>query len=75
MENTVIQNKKDQMILTLKKKGFDDAYLISLVKRLQIEELAQKSKFKNDILGIADQINDEWWIQNGDKFLRVCLNF
>ena len=70
MENTVIQNKKDQMILTLKKKGFDDAYLISLVKRLQIEELAQKSKFKNDILGIADQINDEWWNQNCDKFLK-----
>jgi hypothetical protein len=70
MESIVIQNRKDQMILTLKKKGFDEAYLISLVKRLQIEELAQKSKFKNDILGIADQINTEWWDQQGDKFLK-----
>lgn len=70
MESTVIQNKKDQMILTLKKKGFDDAYLISLVKRLQIEELAQKSKFSNDILGLADQINQEWWNQQGEKFLK-----
>ena len=47
MESAIIKNRKDQMILTLKKKGFDDAYLISLVKRLQIEELAQKSNFKN----------------------------
>lgn len=70
MESTVIQNRKDQMILTLKKKGFDDAYLISLVKRLQIEELAQKSKFSDHILGLADQINQEWWNQQGDKFLK-----
>jgi len=70
MESTVIQNRKDQMILTLKKKGFDDAYLISLVKRLQIEELAQKSGFKNDIIGLADQINQEWWSQQGDQFLK-----
>ena len=70
MESTIIKNKKDQMILTLKKKGFDDEYLISLVKRLQIEELAQKSNFENDILGLADKINDEWWNQHGDKFLK-----
>ena len=70
MESTIIKNKKDQMILTLKKKSFDDEYLISLVKRLQIEELAQKSNFKNDILGLADKINDEWWNQHGDKFLK-----
>ena len=70
MESAIIKNRKDQMILTLKKKGFDDAYLISLVKRLQIEELAQKSNFKNDILGFADEINDEWWNQHGDKFLK-----
>ena len=70
MESTAIQNKKGQMIITLKKKGFDIEYLVSLVKRLQIEELAQKSKFKNDILGFADQINAEWWNQNGDKFLK-----
>ena len=70
MESAIIKNRKDQMILTLKKKGLDDAYLISLVKRLQIEELAQKSTFKNDILGLADKINDEWWNQYGDKFLK-----
>ena len=70
MESTIIKNRKDQMILTLKKEGFDDEYLISLVKRLQIEELAQKSTFKNDILGLADMINDEWWNQHGDKFLK-----
>ena len=50
MESTIIKNRKDQMILTLKKEGFDD--------------------FNNDILGLADKINDEWWNQHGDKFLK-----
>ncbi len=70
MESTIIKNRKDEMILTLKKNKFDDEYLISLVKRLQIEELAQKSNFNSDILGLADKINDEWWNQHGDKFLN-----
>lgn len=58
------------MILKLNKKGFDDRYLISLVKRLQIESLAQKSKFTSDILTIAEQINQDWWSSNEEKFLK-----
>jgi hypothetical protein len=70
MENLVIENKGNQMILKLNRKGFDENYLISLVKRLQVEDLARKSKFKTDILTIAEQINKDWWDLNGDKFLK-----
>lgn len=70
MENLVIENKKNQLILKLNKKGFNKEYLISLVKRLQVEELAQKSKFSSDILSIAEQINQEWWNNNKDNFLK-----
>ncbi|MDA3816531.1 MAG: hypothetical protein PF486_04080 [Prolixibacteraceae bacterium] len=70
MENLVIENKGNQMILRLNKKGFDDSYLINLVKRLQIESLAQKSKFSSEILSVAEQINQDWWNNNGEKFLK-----
>jgi hypothetical protein len=70
MDNLVIENKGDQMVLKLNKKGFDDNYLISLVKRLQLESLAQKSKFTSSILSVAEQINQDWWDENGDKFLE-----
>jgi hypothetical protein len=70
MENLVIEDKKNQLILKLNKKGFNKEYLISLVKRLQVEELAQKSKFSSDILSIAEQINQEWWDNNKDNFLK-----
>jgi len=70
MDNLVIENKGDQMVLKLNKKGFDDNYLISLVKRLQLESLAQKSGFNSSILSIAEQINQDWWDENGEMFLK-----
>jgi len=70
MENLVIESKGNQMIFTLNKKYFDNEYLIALVKRLQIENLAQKSEFHSDIFDIAEQINLDWWEKNGEKFIK-----
>ena len=70
MKNIEIKNEGNQMILKLNKEGFDENYLISLVKRLQIEELAQKSEFNSDILSIAEQIDQDWWDENGEEFLN-----
>ena len=70
MDNLVIENKGDQIVLKLSKKGFDEDYLIALVKRLQIECLAQKSGFNSSILTISEEINQDWWNENGDEFLK-----
>ena len=70
MENFIIENKGDQMILKLNKKGFDENYLIALVNRLQMESLAPKAGFDNSILNIGEEINQEWWKENGDEFLK-----
>ncbi|MDO9039746.1 MAG: hypothetical protein Q7U65_00025 [Bacteroidota bacterium] len=58
------------MILKLNKKGFDQNYLIALVKRLQMESLAQKSGFDAEILNIAEEINQDWWNENREAFLK-----
>jgi hypothetical protein len=58
------------MILKLNKKGFDNSYLINLVKRLQVENLVEKSKFSTDVLTVAEQINQDWWEDNGESFLK-----
>jgi len=70
MDNLVIENKGDQMVLKLNKKGFDENYLIALVNRLQIESLAQKSGFNSSILNISEEINQDWWNENGEEFLK-----
>lgn len=70
MKNLEIENKGGQMILKLNREAFDESYLISLVNRLQVEELAQKSEFNPDILSIAEQIKQDWWESNGEQFLK-----
>ena len=73
MENLIIENKKDKVILKLSKKGFDEDYLIALIKRLKVEELAKKSGFGPEILSLAEDINQEWWVKNGDDFLSEVI--
>lgn len=70
MDNLIIENEGDQIVLKLNKKGFDENYLISMVKRLQLESLAQKADFDSSILNIAEEINQDWWDENGEKFLK-----
>jgi len=73
MENLVIENNENQIIFKLNKDSFDDNYLISLVKRLQIESLAKKSKFDPEIFDVAEQINQDWWNNNGEEFLKGVM--
>ncbi len=70
MENISIINQGDELVLRLNRKDFDESFLISLVKRLQLEALAQKSGFTSKILDIGKEINEEWWKKNGDDFLK-----
>lgn len=69
MKNLIVENNENQVILKINKKGFDGNYLIDLLKRLEMEELAQKSNFTPDILNVAEQINQEWWDKNASNFL------
>jgi len=70
MRNLTIDTKGDKMILTLNRKGFDQDYLITLVKRLKLEELAQKSGFTDAVESIADELDQQWWDKNAEEFLK-----
>jgi hypothetical protein len=70
MKNLEIENKGDQIIFKLNKKVFDENYLISLIKRLQTEELAMKAGFSEDVLSVAEEINQQWWTNNEADFLK-----
>jgi len=70
MKNLTIQNKGNQMILKINKKGFDKNYLISLIKRLQVEELSQKADIDKNVITVAEEINQTWWNENGENFLK-----
>ena len=58
------------MILTLNRKGFDPNYIIALIKRLKLEELAQKSGFTDSVSALAEDLDQQWWDENGESFLK-----
>jgi hypothetical protein len=70
MQNIQIENKKNSLVLTINKKGLDRDYLIKLVKRLQTEDLIYKSELNEDILQIAEDVNNDWWNKNKEDFLK-----
>jgi hypothetical protein len=71
MQNIQIENKKNSLILTINKKGFDQDYLIRLVKRLQTEDLIYKSEINDSILHVAEDLNLDWWNNNKEDFLST----
>jgi hypothetical protein len=70
MRNLNIDTKGDSIVLTLNRKGFDRDYIISLVRRLKLEELAKRSGFTEDVKDIADELDKGWWDDNGEQFLK-----
>lgn len=70
MNNLSIQTKGDEMVIRLNRSGFNDNYLLSMIRRLQLEELAKKANFNDDILEIAEEIDQKWWNKNGEEFLK-----
>lgn len=70
MENFIIENNKDALIFKLKKSDFDSNFILSLIKNLETESLAQRSGFDESILSIAEEIKSNWWKQNRDEYMK-----
>ena len=65
-----IQNNGNEMFIRIDRNGFDESYLVSLVKRLQLEVKAKEAEVSSEISKIADKINTDWWNKNGEDFLK-----
>jgi hypothetical protein len=64
-----IQNKNNEILIRLNRDSFDETYLISLVKRLNLEATAKEAQIDTKVLEIADEIDTDWWNKNGNEFL------
>jgi hypothetical protein len=58
------------MFIRIDRNGFDESYLVSLVKRLELEVKAKEAEVSSEISKIADKINTDWWNKNGEDFLK-----
>jgi hypothetical protein len=70
MNGLSIETIGREMVIRLNKDSFSDIYLLSLIRRLTLEELAKKADFDEKVLEIAEEIDQQWWTQNGEEFLK-----
>lgn len=70
MTKSSIQYQGDELVIRLNREDFSASYLLSLIRRLQTEELAQQAGFDEKVLEIAEEIDQKWWDEHGEEFLK-----
>ena len=65
-----VQNTGNEMLIKLNRLAFDNTYLMKLIKRLEIEAIAQEAQVSSNINEIANEIDETWWKKNGNDFLK-----
>ncbi|MCK4763520.1 MAG: hypothetical protein KAW12_15075 [Candidatus Aminicenantes bacterium] len=70
MEAVEVTSLKDRVVINIDKSLISKEYLLSLLNRLQLENLIKKADFDKKILGIPKEIKSNWWKENKDRFLE-----
>lgn len=65
-----IQNQSDRYVISIDKKAVSQEFMLELLERLQLEQLAQKVDFDDSILALGEEINAGWWQQNKHRFIK-----
>lgn len=60
----------DKYLISLDKASFDKEWLMGLIERLRVEELARKFNFDEDIEQVGEDIKKDWWNKNKSRFIN-----
>ena len=71
MEAISLETTDDKFLLTVDKNSFKPEFVMQLVERLRIEQLAEKTNFDADIEQFGEEIKNSWWKNNKDELLGI----
>jgi hypothetical protein len=69
MTSIHLDTNSDKYVISIDKKALDKTWLIKLVEKLRVEELAQQFDFNEEIEEIREQIKSDWWKKNKHRFI------
>jgi hypothetical protein len=69
MEAIQIKSTNGELTIKVDKSRIDLDIILDFLERLRVEFLAQKIDFDEKILKISDEIKENWWSKNKDRFL------
>lgn len=70
MKQFNVQSNDKEVIIRFDKSEINTEAMLKILKRLQVEYLAQKADFKDNLLDIATEIDNQWWEANNQNFLK-----
>ena len=65
-----IQNPPDCYVISIDRNAVNREFMLDLLERLQIEQLARKVDFDDSILTLGEEIDANWWQQNKQRFIK-----
>lgn len=70
MKQFNVQSNDKEVVVRFDKSEINTEAMLKILKRLQVEYLAQKADFKDNLLDIATEIDNQWWEANNQNFLK-----
>lgn len=70
MTSIHLDTSTDKYLISIDKKALDKTWLIKLVEKLRVEELAQQFDFNEEIEDLGEQIKADWWSKNKHRFIN-----
>ena len=60
----------DKYLISIDRSAIDRQWLVQLIERLRMEELAAQFDFGEDVETLGEQIKADWWTKNKGRFIK-----
>lgn len=69
MRTVTVESFEDRFIISIDKKSINKDTLLQFIDHLRLESLAERVDFGEEIEELGEEIKENWWKENKDRFL------
>jgi hypothetical protein len=70
MTSIKLDTQNDKYLISIDKSAIDKAWLLRLIEKIRMEELASQFNFDNEIEELGEEIKANWWAKNKHRFIH-----
>jgi len=65
-----VENAGDEFVIRLKKNSVDETFVMELLGRLRMEQLAKEVDLNSGVDDLGEEIKKEWWLKNKSRLME-----
>ncbi len=65
-----LDTQPDKYLISIDRSAIDRQWLVKLIERLRMEELAAQFDFGEEVEALGEQIKADWWEKNKSRFIH-----